>query len=193
MITVPLTDDEVVATTVLSGSAWLRPLMTVDTADATDLAKAVGRGLRSLALRGLRLTSKSDLPFTAAVVPQAAPDVMAYVVDADNRIVPLAQRVEYFARSEGRPAVLIASLPLGVVVIATNSDIDLESGVQRVVEAGAAAKLGVAIVTTDGTGLRTGYVVNDGAVRPIGPGGESCRSATTPPHTWQEALQTLIA
>lgn len=52
MVTVTLTDDEIVAFVVRGGGQWMAALPTIDQSDEKELLRAVLRGERSIALRG---------------------------------------------------------------------------------------------------------------------------------------------
>lgn len=187
MRTIALSDDEVVATAAMVDGRWMRPLMTVDTTDTKELALAVARGFRSLTLRGLMPTDVSKLPFGTEEIPVGQPMLRAYPVDHDGQVLPLERRVEYFGAADDRGAVLVHSLPLGIVVIETNEDVDVRRSVGEVIQETADAH-GVALVDGRDGVQRRGYLVRGAEVGSL-PG--LAQVDDRPPETWQDAVASL--
>lgn len=100
----PYTDDEIVAAAYLCGTEWRRPLMTVEVADADQLAAAIARGLRSFALRGLLdeggMLTQSAHGLGAAI--SAVPRLIGTWVDESFVPLPGYDRFELLEGADGQ-------------------------------------------------------------------------------------------
>lgn len=98
-----LTDDEVIGLAFLAGSSWTRPLPTVDTSSPRELERAVGRGVRSLAVRGLLVGELVDATVAEGAVRLMGrhPSLIASPVDVELNLVTGSDRGEYFFAADG--------------------------------------------------------------------------------------------
>ena len=113
-VEIVLTDDEVLAAAQPAKRAWTRFLPTVDTSDNKEVLRAIARGFRSLALRGLIDEDSPDaeglrLP---AEVSGESPWAMAMAVTPEITPLAGAERVEIFTDGEG--SITVLTLPSGV-------------------------------------------------------------------------------
>lgn len=124
-----LTDDEVMALAAVSGQAWWSALRTVDVTDEHDMIRASGRGLRSLAVRGL-VTDEGG-PLAALSVATAClgakPWATAAAVD-DRDQIPVEAPIFCLFRAEGR-LIACRSDVSGTHVL---HEVDLEHAVELV-------------------------------------------------------------
>lgn len=178
-----VTDDELVAIAYLAGQPWTRPLATVDVADEDSLLMAVGRGLRSLSLRGIvddeaRLSTEAD--HVVATLGRAV-RLAATSVTEEYHQRPDVERLELVEGEDGWYAVTAA--PGGVWRF---SPVELELAKEFF------SQLAAAYVPADEVGLLLGQnadrssrgciLVGDGGVMqfPIGANGEPDPSLSTP-------------
>lgn len=91
-----LTDDELLALAFTESVPWTRPLATVDVHDERERTMSVGRGLRSLAIRGLLDDGGLPIePLRAVGRASGAPvRAIAAWIDSDYRIRPNMERFE---------------------------------------------------------------------------------------------------
>jgi hypothetical protein len=95
-----LTDDEVIAVGACLGSSWPTPTPTVDQSDVDALLAAVGRGRRSLAVRGLLRAQGGDLgvldeQVRVAVGESLAAGLVVSVQVTDAALRPLGMPPSY--------------------------------------------------------------------------------------------------
>jgi len=88
--TLTLTDDEAAALALEANGAWRTPLPTVDLTSAADVAQAVLRGRRSLAVRDLATPGGTAVAEAAEVLKRlgGGPRAMFMLVDSDGNWVP---------------------------------------------------------------------------------------------------------
>lgn len=79
-----LTDDEAVALAAISPDQWRAPLPTVDHKNRDELARAVARGRRSLAVRDLAESDGKPLGLAAELSRRLAAGVRAFFLFADE-------------------------------------------------------------------------------------------------------------
>lgn len=120
-----MTDDEMLAISHLSGVSWTRPLATVDVTHPTQLHAAVGRGLRSLSLRGLVAATGELSPDVAPATVVCRGQVRLAATWVDSTFAQLVDD-ERFELAEGPEgdwcAVTVAPGGVHVIVPVTLGD-----------------------------------------------------------------------
>lgn len=99
-----LTDDEVMALAATSGRAWWTGLRSVDITSDEDMTTATGRGLRSLAVRGL-LTDDGLPDATLAIAVTCLgqrPWAVVAQVDDEDQVIPDAPMLLCFRNEHER-------------------------------------------------------------------------------------------
>ena len=116
------TEDEYVAIALLRGRSCAVPLRTVDLDDAADVRRSLGRGVRSMRLRGLidgetSVTDEALLPLEQAVSGTMV--ALAAGVDAAHRLLITSPYVALLVGdAPNADAVLMRSDPDGTIAMA---------------------------------------------------------------------------
>lgn len=98
--TTAYTDDEILSLSMAAGVQWRRAMPTVDLQDRDELARALVRGYRSLALRDIHDGLVEGDPMPVLVADR---DPRWVVAPVDNKLMveELAQRIEFYDLPSG--------------------------------------------------------------------------------------------
>lgn len=110
-----LTDDEVVALSVVAGEGWHGPTPTVDVADSADVERAARRGRRSLSVRGLidhEGTVTDDRVQAASALVGRTRTAILYFADPDQPETPRSTTLTLFDL-DGQTCAVLTTDPTG--------------------------------------------------------------------------------
>lgn len=125
MSTIRLTDDEVVAASILLSAVWPIGVRTVDVTDAEGVGRAAFRGERSLLARGLatvaegRVQIEDDVATAFGAVVSAARYTVVAIGRRSEPAGAAAPFVSFLSTADPQRWIAVASAPIGIADVDT--------------------------------------------------------------------------
>jgi hypothetical protein len=123
--TIKLTDDEVVAASILLSAIWPIGIRTVDVTDAEGVGRAAFRGERSLLARDLatvtegRVRLEGDVAAAFGAVTSAARHTLVAIGRRSQPAAAAAPFVSFHSTADPQRWIVVASAPIGIADVDT--------------------------------------------------------------------------